>query len=162
VYEDITLYEAWYSGEIVDVPDVDAIPFAVEILKTRAYRSPIPANRRRVELYQRIRDHTHAYRLYRTLREAAAAGFVRAEPEIDPIYQPLVPRFHYLWSVEEDDPERVAAWLGKLQDRAAFLEKMDRTVKESPEAHQRREGRRQALAAMAAKLRDLALWELAR
>ena len=156
VYEGITLYEAWYSGEIVDIPDVDAIPFAVQILKTRSYRSPIPNGRRRARLYQRIRDATMEFRKYRTLREAAAAGLVRAEPILDPTYQLLVPRFHYLWAAEGESPERVAAWFGKLPDRAAFLEKMDRTVKTDPQAYESRERRKHELATMAAKLHAIA------
>lgn len=161
-YEDITLYEAWYSGEIVDIPDVDAIPFAVQILKSRSYRSPIPRGRRRSRLYQKIRDATMEFRKYRTLREAAAAGFVRAEPILDPTYQLLVPRFHYLWAAEGESPERVADWFGKLPDRAAFLEKMDRTVKTDPTAFELREARTQEIAAMANKLRAMAVAALSR
>ena len=160
VYEDVTLYEAWYSGKVVDVPDVDAIPFAIQILKTRAFRSPIPKGRKRTRLYQQISEHTTDHRRYRTLREAAAGGFVRAEPKIDPTYLPLVPRFHFLWASEQEDPERVAAWLADLPDRAAFLAKIDQAWKADSEAFQRREARKLAVAEMADKVRGLALGEL--
>ena len=159
-YEDITLYEAWYTGEVLDVPDVDSIPFAVQILKTRSFRSPIPRGRKRTDLYQKIREHTLKFRLYRTLREAAAAGYVRAEPVLDPKYQLLVPRFHYLWAAEREDAERVAAWLEKLPDRAALLTEIDQTFKSDPKAFELREGRKEQTAAMAAKVRGLAMASL--
>lgn len=162
VYEDITLYEAWYSGEILDVPDVDAIAFAVQILNTKAYRSPIPQGPGRIQLYQQIRNHTLTQRRYRSLREAAAGGFVRAEPILDPTYQPLVPRFHYLWSAEEEDPAPVAAWLGTLPDRAAFVAKTDARYAANSDAYERRETRQSGVAAMAEKVRSMAIAELSR
>ena len=32
VYDNITIYEAWYAGKIMDIPDVDAVPFAIKII----------------------------------------------------------------------------------------------------------------------------------
>ncbi|HLU40721.1 MAG TPA: hypothetical protein VK081_15155, partial [Planctomycetota bacterium] len=47
VWEGVTLYEAWYAGRTMEMPDVDAIAFAVQILGDRSFVSPIPADARR-------------------------------------------------------------------------------------------------------------------
>jgi len=116
-YEDVTIYEAWRSGHKIDVPDVDAIPFAVEILGDRSFRSPIPAGRRRERLYGRIRDHALAHRFYRTLIEAAAAAYVAASPVMDSDYDNLLSRFHYLFAAHDDDIEAVAKLVTAVKGR---------------------------------------------
>jgi hypothetical protein len=161
-YESITLYEAWYSGTIVSVPDVDAVPFAVEILATQAFKSPIPAGPARTRLYQQIAGTMFEYRKYRTLREAAAAAAVAAEPEIDSTYQPLLPRFHYLYAVSNEDHLKVADQLKHLGSREEFLAWADRNVKQSAEAYEQREERKKELQHMAVGIRRRALDALAR
>lgn len=156
VYEGITLYQAWYSGQKVDVPDVDAIPFAVEVLKDRTFHSPIPADARREQLYGRIRDRVHLFRLYRTLREAAAAAFLRAQPAMDPTYVPLAPRFHYLYARNGDQPKQLAAQLRK-QPRDELIAKVDATVKKSKEQLAVRDGRTKALKDVERRIRELTL-----
>ena len=56
VFAGISLYEAWYSGRTVEVPDVDAIAFAQRVLRTQSFVSPIPDGRRRDRLYRQIRE----------------------------------------------------------------------------------------------------------
>jgi hypothetical protein len=161
VYRDVTLYQAWYSGQILDVPDVDAIPFAVQLLDDTSFHSPIPNDARRARLYQQIRDRVAPFRKYRTLREAGAAAFVRAEPQIDPLYQPLVPRFHYLFATHGDDAAAVARLLQK-NEREALIGDVDSVVKGGHEAFAVREGRKQELLAMAERVRAAALEALAK
>jgi len=156
-YENITLYEAWYSGAVVDVPDVDAIPFERNVLRTRRFRSPIPAGRRRTQLYQQIQDYTFRFRKYRSLREAAAAAYVCAKPIMDPTYAKLVPRFHYLYVTHDDDVAALAKTLAHARDREALLDAVDRKIKASNTEFARREGRRQELTAMAERLAQMAV-----
>lgn len=160
VYENVTLYEAWYSGEVVDVPDVDAIPFAVRILKTRAYRSPIPRGPRRTALYSRIRDAAFALRRYRTLREAAAAVFVHPDPPIDPTYRPLVSRLHYLWAKLEEDTARLAARLAETPDRGRLLRELDQEMQKESSAFERAAARKERLRAAAQRVRAAAIASL--
>lgn len=152
VFEGITLYEAWYSGKIIDVPDVDAIPFERKILKSRRFKSPIPAGRRRTALYQKIRDRAFAYRKYRTLREAAAVAFLRASPKMDPTYELLVPRFHYLYVVFEDDTDAVARLLQDVTNRDALIGRVDERIKGSSTEYQKRLQRKKHLENMYAWL----------
>jgi hypothetical protein len=160
-YPPLTLYDAWYSGAIVDVPDVDAIPFAWEILGWKDYRSPL-SGPPRDRLYEEIRRAAGRYRVHRTLGEAAAAALVRAEPRMDPMYALLVPRLHYLWANLDDDLEALAAKLG-AEDRDELLEAVDRAIREPDgRAHAIREGRREALAALEERIRGIALAALER
>ncbi len=157
VYEGVSLYQAWYSGRVLQVPDVDAIPFAVGILDDRSYRSPIPANHRRQLLYQQIRRATLQNRIYRTMREAAAVAFVSVKPLVQAPYDELLPRFHYLWNDADDDPEALAARLREFDDRAQLIETVDRRVRDEPAQLTRRDQRLRSLAAMAYGMRRKAL-----
>jgi hypothetical protein len=152
VFEGVTLYEAWYSGDIIDVPDVDAIPFERKILKSRRFKSPIPAGRRRTTLYMKVRDRAFEYRKYRTLREAAAVAFLRADPKMDPTYELLVPRFHYLYVVFNDDTDAVAKLLRDVTDRDALIQRVDKRIKGSSTEYQKRLQRKKHLSDMYAWL----------
>lgn len=158
----VTLYHAWYSGRQVDVPDVDAIPFARDILKTQAFRSPIPADRRRERLYQKIMEAALEHRQYRTLRQAAAAAFVAADPAFDATYRPLIARFHYLWASHGWDPEALAKVLQQAGDRSTLLDEVDQKVRTDPDAMELRERTRGELQQVARYLRELAAHELER
>ncbi|MEY4673428.1 MAG: hypothetical protein RL148_1212 [Planctomycetota bacterium] len=161
-YQDITLYEAWYSGEQVDVPDVDAIAFARKVLKTQSFVSPIPDGRRRDRLYQQVRDAAVEHRQYRTLREVAAATFVSAKPPVDPTYTPLIGRCHYLWARTGYDVDAFAKVLAEAGDRSTLLEGIDQALREDPAATDLRTRAQEQMVALAVWLRQLAAYELAR
>ncbi len=151
----ITFYDAWYSGRTVDVPDVDAIPFAWDILELRRYRSPL-SGPPRDRLYEAIRDAALRHRIHRTQCEAAAAAAIAAEPAMDPMYALLVPRFHFLWQDVEDDLDALVARLAG-KDRTAILDEVDRRIREpSGTAFERRELRRRELNALSERVRGLA------
>ncbi|MBK8974502.1 MAG: hypothetical protein IPM29_01110 [Planctomycetes bacterium] len=154
-YPGITLYDAWYSGEQVDVPDVDAIPFAWEILGQRSLRSPL-SGPPRDRLYEAIRDAALEYRQHRTLLEAAAAAYVRAAPTMDPTYALLVPRFHYLFATRGDDVEAVVDVV-RREGRDGVIDEVDAAVRRPDgEAWQIREAHKTELATMELRIRRLA------
>jgi hypothetical protein len=161
VFAGISLYDAWYSGKVVEVPDVDAIPFAVQVLGSRAFTSPIPAGKARDRLYQAIADAALEHRKYRTLRQCAAAAFVAAEPPIDPVYQGLIPRFHYLWALHDWDPAALAKILGS-RERGELLEAVDEPLAKDPKAGDLQRQAQRELTDLAAFLRELCAFELAR
>lgn len=157
-YEDVTIYEAWRSGDRIAVPDVDAIPFAVQILHDHSFRSPIPAGRRRERLYGKIRDHALAFRFHRTLIEAASAAWVDTEPVGDPEYSKLMLRFHYLFAAHDDDIEAVARLVTAVKtpgQRDRFLATITKKMESSRTAWQLYQQRRQELEHMAVRLRYL-------
>lgn len=154
-YPGITLYDAWYSGEIIDIPDVDAVPFGWRILNQRQHVSPL-GGPPRDRLYDDIRAAVKKHRVHRTTIEAAAAAFVSAEPNMDPLYALLVPRFHYLFATHGDDPAALAALLAE-SSRDKLLADVDRAIKlEDGEAFVQREARKAELAASAERVRGLA------
>ncbi len=161
VYEGITLYQAWYSGKTVEVPDIDALPFAWHIQKKTRYRTPLNG-RPRDRLYQAIRDSALKYRIHRSTCEAAAAAFIRAEPIMDGTYARLVPRFHFLLSKHDDDIEHIRNILRK-SGRDKLIAKVDSLIKKvDGPAYQVRENRKQELAFMAESLHTAALKTLAK
>ncbi|MCA8941852.1 MAG: hypothetical protein KDB80_04765 [Planctomycetes bacterium] len=159
-YPGITLYDAWYSGEQVKVPDVDAVPFAHEVLGQTKLHSPL-SGKPRDDLYAAIRKAALDYRRHRTLREAAAAAFVRVEPSMDAMYARLVPRFHVLFPEHEDSLEAIAKLLARA-DRDSMIEDIDRRVTDrESEAWGLRLAREKELREMQDACRRFAIEELA-
>ncbi|MFO1052873.1 MAG: hypothetical protein U1F36_11715 [Planctomycetota bacterium] len=160
-YPGITLYDAWYSGRPVDVPDVDAVPFGWLVLREKNHVSPL-RGKPRDRLYEQIKLAAQAYRIHRTTCEAAAAAFVCAEPSMDPMYALLVPRFHWLFSTSDDDLARVAEAFRK-EGRDPLLQRVDAAIKDhSGSDWAKREARKQELDRMAILVQSLALQTLAR
>lgn len=154
-YPGLTFYDAWYSGEIIDVPDVDAIPFARQVLGDRRLRSPL-SGPPRDRLYQEIANASKRYRIHRTTAEAAAAAWIAAAPDMDPMYALLVPRFHYLYASHEDDLEEVAA-IVRSEDRDRILADVDDRIRQTDgTAWEVREGRAREIAATRARIQELA------
>jgi hypothetical protein len=152
VFAGVTLFDAWRAGTVVEMPDTDAIAFARQILGSRAFVSPIPADRRRERLYEQVREAFSEHREYRTLRLALAATYVAAHPTLDATYQDLVPRCHWLWQESGEDPRRLAERLAATKDRTTLLREVDARLQEdSAPAEQRC----QELEEMATHLRGL-------
>ena len=158
VFADVTLYEAWYSNKTVEVPDIDAIAFARKILRTRSFVSPIPAGSRRDRLYRQISRAFAEHRQYRTLREAAAASFVAAEPPLESTYRSLIPRMHLLWSICNFDIGAVERRLA-AGDRSELLQDLDARLEASAEPADQL---RQQLLDLASATRSAAIAELAK
>lgn len=159
VFADVTLYDAWNSGVQIEMPDTDAIAFARQILGTRAFVAPLPADRRRERLYEKMREAFTDYREYRTLRQVLAATFVAAEPPVDGAYVNLVPRCHWLWSQCGDDPAVLAKRLAASPDRSSLLKTLDEEMALDATPARRRQT---DLLDLALHLRLLAEQEIAR
>lgn len=153
----ITLFDAWHSGAVVEMPDTEVIAFARFVQRTTPPTAPIPANARRERLYRAMADGYQQHRDHRVLRLALAATFVAAEPGFAPEYANLLPRAHWLWQHVGRDPKALPQWLQRVGDRHAVLAHIDAAMSQDPAP-----GRHQAeLRAMAAWLRELADRELA-
>lgn len=125
VYAGISLYDAWRSGNKLEMPDTDTIAYARLLLHTEAYVAPIPGDRRRERLYAKIAAGYAAHHEQRTLRQALAATFLAAEPSLDPSWQALVDRCHWLWQTHGRDPQALALRLQRTADRSALLAEVD-------------------------------------
>lgn len=157
VFAGVTLFDAWSSGRVVEMPDTDAIAFGRRVLQTSAFTAPLPADRRRDRLYEKVRVAFAAYREYRSLRCAAAAAFAIATPRIDKAYAPLVDRCHWLWVQCGGDVARFAERLHQTSERADLLQEIDAAIKSSVDVI---DDRRAALRGIDEYLRALADREL--
>lgn len=113
VYPGITLFDVWDSGQELECPDVDVIPYAWEILKDRSFKSPIPAGRKRTNLYHTIGVAFRDYRRYRLMLEGAAAFYLASDPPVSPFVKPLNDEVHFLIATSESDPTRVAKFVAE-------------------------------------------------
>lgn len=129
VFAGTSLFSAWNSGLQVEMPDTDAIAFARLVLHTEAFTAPLPEDRRRERLYQKVREAFANHREYRTLRLAAAAAYVGADPRLEATYAPLVRRCHYLWPKCEYEPKRLAERFAKAASRSDLLTEVDAAIR---------------------------------
>ena len=125
VFAGVSLFDAWRSGSTLEMPDTDTIAYAQLVLGTQSFVAPLPDNRRRARLYEKTREGFEAHRDHRTLLLAIAATLVAADPALDPTYQALVDRCHWLWQKHELDLERIGKFLATTGDRAEFLQRVD-------------------------------------
>jgi hypothetical protein len=159
VFADTPMFDVWYSGATVEMPDTDVIAFARHVLGSNSLVAPIPDDAQRAKVYQAMRDAFAAHRDYRTLRLAAAGAFVQAEPRIDLTYEPLVRRFHWLWPQLDYQPKQLAERLAKQKDRTAFLTEVDASIRSTTDTI---EATRRAFLETSDFLRLLADYELDR
>lgn len=128
VYPGIVLYDVWNSGMEIEMPDIDAIPFARHILKDNSFKSPIPAGAARTSLYQKIGDNFQKYRRYRELREAIAGYYLAYAPPASPFVEPMKDRFHFLIAQQEGDPMQMQKFLQEHPRREDFIEAVDALI----------------------------------
>jgi hypothetical protein len=157
VFAGVTLYDAWLSRKVVEMPDTDAIAFARGILRTDAYVAPIPGDRRRERLYEKVAAAFARHHEHRTLRLALAATFVAAEPPLPPEWETLARRCHWLWQTCGRDPAAVALRLRDTADRADWVRRTDEALRSDDEPARRHAA---DLAELAAWLRDCVDHEL--
>lgn len=130
VYPGITIYDVWNSGKEIEMPDIDAIPFARAILKDNSYKSPIPDGPGRTRLYQKIGEHFQSYRRYRELREAVAGYFLAFSPPASPFVEPMRDRFHFLIVNCGGDPFMVRQFLKSHGKREELIGAIDELIQE--------------------------------
>ncbi len=128
VFAGVSLFAAWSSGQQIEMPDTDGIAFARRVLQNRSYTAPLPADRRRDQLYEQIRTAFAEHREYVSLRQCLAATYVCADPKVEATYQPLIRRGHFLWRQCERNPEALAKRLAEAGDRTELLRQVDAAI----------------------------------
>lgn len=120
-YSEITIYDAFASHAEVEMSDVDVIAYARNVLNDRSYRSPIPANRRRQELYDQIRDGFLRHYRSRVMTEAAANLYVNPEAWLRSDHEGLRERLLVAFAMAKSDVDRVATRVLKADTRDKFV-----------------------------------------
>jgi hypothetical protein len=152
-YPEVTLFDAWGSGSSIDMPDVDVIAFARNVLKDDSWVSPIPPSAA-TPLYDKVREGFLKLFRYRIWIEAGANVFVNPEVPIRGTHEGLRDRLRYLFAQDGGDLEKAAAHVRKYPTRGDFLAAMDTELAADPE------GNRKIGAFLAA--RSKARWAVAR
>lgn len=129
VYPGIRLYDAWNSGNTLEVSDVEAIAWLRLVEQDESVESPIAA-RLHDEIYSRIGEEFAVWRRQRVLRDSLASVLVDPDAPLPVWLANSNTDFARLWAVFEDDPERVLSMLGEYPDRDALLEAVRETVEE--------------------------------
>jgi hypothetical protein len=132
-YPEITLYDAWSSGNGMDMPDVEVIAFARRLQKDESWHSPIAPDARRAKLYDQISDAFLVWFRYRVWIEAAASLFVRPEAALRESHEGLRRRLHALYASEEGSVDRIAKSLAEAKTRDAFVASIDGKLRAEPE-----------------------------
>lgn len=120
VYQGITLFDVWNSGRQLECPDVDVIPYAWEILGDKSWKSPIPAGRRRTQLYHSISVSFRDFRRYRLMLEGVAAHFFASNPPVSSFVEPVNEQIHFLIARSDSDPLQVARFVALHENYMAL------------------------------------------
>lgn len=135
-YPEVTLFDAWGSGSSIDMPDVDVIAFARNVLKDETWVSPIPPSAA-TPLYDKVREGFLKLFRYRIWIEAAANVFVNPEVPIRGTHEGLRGRLHYLFALDGGDLEKAVARIKKYPTRGDFLAAMDTELAADPEGNRK-------------------------
>jgi len=111
VYLGITLFDVWNSGQQLECPDVDVIPFAWEILGQKYWKSPIPAGKRRTGLYHDIGISFRDYRRYRIMLEGVASYYFASDPPVSPFVEVVKNEIHFMIAMLDSDLSEVARFV---------------------------------------------------
>lgn len=120
-YTGITLYDAWRSGDEIEMPDVDCLGIVNTVLDDWTTWTSIVPGDRQASLYARIADLFQPAHRQRELRAAIAATYLEAAPELCCGYGGSIDNFHALWEVSESTPTKLGARLPNAAGWKEFL-----------------------------------------
>jgi hypothetical protein len=121
VYPGVTLYDAWASGVVIEMPDVDALGIIHDVLDDwTTWVSPIPGSMH-AHLYAVIQRMYERARRYRMTREALAEHLLIGEPA-SASHLSLRTNLHALWDREDSKPAALARKLPEEHRLLGWLE----------------------------------------
>lgn len=124
-YPGITLYDAWASGEQIEMPDVDCLGIIHTLEEDwKRWRAPVPGPQQR-PLYDRIAEHFVPLRQHRGLRHALARAYLAGSPVLRDGYGSSVDRLHFLWEEAASTPSTLRESLPQPSDWGSFLVEAD-------------------------------------
>jgi len=160
VHPGVTLYDAWRSGETIEMPDVDTLGIVhVALDEWNRWKLPV-SGATQSSLYERIGELFLEASRHRDLREALADTFVSADgPQVGG-YEGYAVAFHALWEEHAADPASLRATLPAPEGWRAFLEELDGRVRDDEEFAAKGWRRRAAYAESEARVRATFAWVL--
>lgn len=108
VYPRITLYDAWLSGKVIEMPDVDVLGVLHDVLgEWERWTAPVPGSEHPA-LYAQVGELFQKARRYRQLRESLAECFLIARPAAREGYEGLQANLHAQWALVDSAPGSLA------------------------------------------------------
>jgi len=133
VYPGVTLYDAHASHTQIEMPDVDCLGIAHDLLGDwQTWTSPVPAEQH-VDFYAKLDELFRAVARHRGLRTNIARTYLCGNADLRDNYLYNLDNFHALWESVASDPAALGA---KLPDDAGwrdFLQGWHDSVAADPE-----------------------------
>ncbi|MCA8980265.1 MAG: hypothetical protein H6831_06145 [Planctomycetes bacterium] len=151
----VTLYDAWCSGQDMEMPDVECLGILHDLTDDwRSFKAPVPGAKQK-RLYDKIGAlFVPAYH-HRGLRNAIARSYLSGSPVLRDGYQESLDRFHALWEQHSSTPSAVREVLPAAEDWEKFLTKLVKDCRGDKALREGGERRRAALDADSARVRAL-------
>ncbi len=133
-YQGITLYDAWDSGNQIEMPDVDTLGLAGDLLGElrRGWVAPM-AERQHPILYPLLEERFVDLQRYRSVREAIARTHLSSSPTYSGGYTPgNLESFHAFWERHASDPNAAAEQAPEPEAWTSFLTELVESLSEDP------------------------------
>lgn len=151
----ITLYDAWGSGQEIEMPDVDVLGIVHDVLgDTKTWIAPVPENQHE-SLYDKVGELFQSARRYRGLRQALAIAYLNGYGELRDSYAGHVNRLHALWESVSSTPSELTPALPDAAHWADYLQALSERVDSNTATMQAALNRRAALEQDAWRVRAL-------
>jgi hypothetical protein len=125
VFPGITLYDAWSSGQELEMPDVDVLGVVHEVLgEWKRWIAPVPEPQHRA-LYDTVGELFHPAQRHRGLRQAIAWTYLEGSAILHGPYPVCIERFHGLWEASASTPSELAKILPSPAGWNDFLASAD-------------------------------------
>ncbi|QDV07276.1 hypothetical protein Poly30_27960 [Planctomycetes bacterium Poly30] len=142
-YRRVTLYDAWSSGQTIEMPDVECLGIVHTLDDDwKTWKAPVS---KQDSLYKRIAEHFTPLRRYRALRTSLARCYLQGTPILPGGYEAAAVRLHGFWEVQVSDPEKMAEYLPEDKKWDAWWKKDGKKVDRSKDIRERALARIRAL-----------------
>ena len=156
-YPGLTLYDAWTSGEKMEMPDVDNLGIVHTLIgKKKRWQAPVRASQQD-DLYEAVGELLTPARDHRALRTALARTYLLGRPALRDGYEFLPDRLHAMWAEVDSDLEEMLDSLPDSDEVERFLGKVARRIERSEKRVAAGRARREQLERDAYAVREVAL-----
>ncbi len=144
-YRDVTLYQAWSSGQNLEMPDVECLGIIHTLDNNwKTWKAPVPGSQHK-RLYKRIGEHFSPLRRYRALRTSLARLFVQGTTKLPSGYEASALRLHGFWELQVSEPEKMREFLPEDKKWDRWWKKNAAKVDKSKDVVERAAARQRAL-----------------
>jgi hypothetical protein len=125
-FRGVSLYDAWASGESMEMPDVDQLGIVHTCLgEWKRWKAPVSAQE---ELYAQVGDLFQDLHRHRGLRHALARSYAVGDAVLRDGYAAHLERFHALWDQASSMPAELLPRLPGPEQWEGFLLQLARDV----------------------------------